>query len=62
MHNVTQLQGYNMNVKWSSENHHQFGATFRNRIRCFLLVHKGNQNNTSLKIPKFVLFEIFKKV
>ena len=62
MQNVALLQGYIANSKWSSENHHQFSATFRNRIHCFLLIHKRNQNNTGLKIPKFVLFEIFKKV
>ena len=60
--NVALLSGYCANPKWSSENHRQFGTTFRNRIHCFLLVHKRNQNNTGLKIPKFVLFEIFKKV
>ena len=62
MQNVKQIEGYNVDIKWSSENHHQFSTTFRNRIHCFLLIHKRNQNNTGLKIPKFVLFEIFKKV
>ena len=62
MQNVALLQGYITNSKWSSENHHQFSTTFRNRIYCFLLAHKRNQNSTGLKIPKFVLFEIFKKV
>ena len=62
MQNVKKVQGYNININWSSENHHQLSATFRNRIHCFLLIHKRNQNNTGLKIPKFVLFEIFKKV
>ena len=62
MQNVALLQGYIANSKWSSENHHQFSATFRNRIYYFLLVHKRNQNNTGLRIPKFVLFEIFKQV
>ena len=62
MHNVAQLHGYIPNSAWSPECHHQFSTTFRNRIRCFLLMHKRNQNNTGLKIPKFVLFEIFKKV
>ena len=62
MHHVAQLQGHYVNNMWSSERHRQFSATFRNRIHCFLLIHKRNQNNTSLKIPKFVLFEIFKHV
>ena len=62
MKNVRQIQQCRINIKWSSENHHQFSATFRNRIHCFLLIHKRNQNSTGLKIPKFVLFEIFKKV
>jgi len=62
MQNVKQIEGYNVNIKWSSENHHQFSTAFRNRIHCFLLIHKRNQNSTRLKIPKFVLFEIFKKV
>ena len=62
MQNVKQIEGYNVDIKWSSENHHQFSTTFRNRIHCFLLIHKRNQNSTGLKIPKFVLFEIFKKV
>ena len=62
MQNVKNVQGYNINIKWSAENHHQFSTTFRNRIHCFLLIHKRNQNSTGLKIPKFVLFEIFKKV
>ena len=62
MQNVKQIEGYNVDIKWSSENHHQFSTTFRNRIHCFLLIYKRNQNSTGLKIPKFVLFEIFKKV
>jgi len=62
MQNVAQLQGYYANDKWSSDNHCQFSATFRKRVYYFLLVHKRNQNNTGLKIPKFVLFEIFKHV
>ena len=32
MQNVAQLHGYYINSKWSSENHYQFSATFRNRI------------------------------
>ena len=62
MQNAKKIQGYNINIKWSSENHHQFSVTFRNRIHCFLLIHKRNHNNTGLKIPEFALFEIFKKV
>ena len=62
MHNIAQLHGYYMNDKWSPERHHRFSVTFRNRIRCFLLIHKRNHNNTGLKIPEFALFEIFKKV
>ena len=62
MHNVAQLKGYIPNSAWSPECHHRFSTTFRNRIYYFLLIHKRNQNKTGLKIPKFVLFEIFKKV
>ena len=59
MQNVALLQGYIANSKWSSENHHQFSATFRNRIYCFLLVHKRNQNNTGLRITKICVIRNF---
>ena len=62
MSNIKQLSGYFPINKWNSENHYRFSATFRNRIYYFLLVHKRNQINTGLKIPKFVLFEIFKHI
>ena len=62
MNNVKKLQGNRPITKWSPENHSRFSQTFRNSILYFLLVHKRNQINTALKIPKFVLFEIFKKV
>ena len=62
MHDVKLLQGNKPIIKWSPENHGKFRKTFRNSILYFLLVHKRNQINTGLKIPKFVLFEIFKQI
>ena len=62
MQYVAQLQGYCDNIKWSPEKHHKFSAFFRNSIYYFLLAHKRNQLKTGLRIPKFVLFEIFKKI
>ena len=61
MSDVKQLQGTRPNIKWSPENHGKFSKQFKNGILYFLLVHKRNQINTGLKIPKFVLFEIFKQ-
>jgi len=60
MDNVKQLQGNGPNIKWSPQNHSKFSKKIKNSILYFLFVHKRNQNETGLKIPKFVLFEIFK--
>lgn len=62
MKNVKKLQGNQPNIKWNPENHYRFSNKFKNSILYFLFVHKRNQINTGLKIPKFVLFEIFKQV
>ena len=60
--NAILLSGFQWPNKWSPENHHKFGVTFRQNVYTFLLIHKRNQMNTGLKIPKFVLFEIFKQI
>jgi hypothetical protein len=47
--------------RWDPQRHQFYGELFRQRILTFLLAHKRNQIRTSLRIPKFVLFEIIKE-
>ena len=48
--------------EWSPKNHSSFAISFKNRILSLCLVFKRIQKTKNIKIPKFVLFEIFKKV
>jgi len=61
MTDVAQLQGNRPQI-WSPENHSNFSRQFKDRILYFLLVHKRKLQYTKLRIPKFVLYMIFKQV
>ena len=54
--------GEKKNLGWSPESHRYFGENFKNRVKNFLLILKRNQKETRIKIPKFVLFEIIKRI
>jgi hypothetical protein len=53
----------NCNIQWNHTNHKKLTfAPFQDAVRTFLFCLKINQKQTKLKIPKFVLFEIIKKI
>jgi alpha-tubulin suppressor-like RCC1 family protein len=58
---ATLLSGILIYPEWSPEYHSVFLPHFRVGIYTFLLVHKRLSLCTRIKIPKFVLFEIFKR-
>ena len=47
---------------WSPQTHHLMEKSFRKSVVQFLLILKRNQKKTNLKIPKFVIYEILKKI
>jgi len=57
----TLLSGILIYSEWSPEHHSVFLPHFQKSIYTFLLAHKRLSLRTGLKIPKFVLFEIFKR-
>jgi alpha-tubulin suppressor-like RCC1 family protein len=59
---ATLLSGILTYSEWSPEYHSVFSPHFQAGIYTFLLVHKHLSLHTGVKIPKFVLFEIFKRV
>jgi len=58
---ATLLPGILTYPEWRPERHFIFLSHFRVGIYTFLLVHKRFSLRTRVKIPKFVLFEIFKR-
>lgn len=64
------LEEYNLNaavnilllMPWSNENHKDYPLQFRQRIFVLILCLKVNFSCMRLKLPKFLLFEIIKKV
>jgi hypothetical protein len=57
---ATLLSGILTWPEWSPKCHSIFLPHFQVGIYTFLLVHKRSSLRTRVKIPKFVLFEIFK--
>jgi len=57
---ATLLSGIKIYPEWSPKRHFMFLPSLQKSIYTFLLVHKRSSLRTRVKIPKFVLFEIFK--
>ena len=64
---VTKMEGISIFISgnklrrvWSPEKHHSFSPSFRLAVFTFLLCMNHFRESTGLKVPKFVLFEIFK--
>jgi len=55
------LGGEKKLFEWNPQIHSQFDLPFQNRIFTFLLSLNRFQHNTTIKLPKFILFEIIKK-
>ena len=49
-------------LEWSPDYHKKFGEKFNQQIKTFLLIHNQFKKRTKLFIPKFVCYEIFKKL
>ena len=49
-------------LEWSPDYHKKFGEKFNQQIKTFLLIHNQFKKRTKLFIPKFVRYEIFKKL
>ena len=52
----------NCNKSWKLNNHVYFFKKFKDAVFSFLLCMKEMQKSFNLKVPKFVLFEIIKKI
>ena len=59
---VQLMMGNSINWKWTPEKHKYENLIFKKRILYLLLYLKRKQRIWSVKIPKFVLFEIIKLV
>ena len=55
--NIIQINNSRKKI-WSPINHKYFSNKFRNSVLCFYLILKYIYNLTSIKIPKFVIYEI----
>ena len=48
--------------EWNPNNHKFYSKQFKIEIETFLKCLKRNHQKTGIKIPKFVIFEIIKKI
>jgi alpha-tubulin suppressor-like RCC1 family protein len=60
--NVRTIFGTRSVTEWKPENHFRCMDLFKQKILAFLLCHKRSYSNTSLRVPKFVLYEIIKNI
>lgn len=60
--NISMLNNVCVKQNWTYNNHIYFSDAFKQRILLFVMYLKRNQMETKMKIPKFVLFEIIKRI
>ena len=58
--NILILMSGEIKTEWNPENHVHFPLEFKQIILTFILFLRRNHQQTNLKIPKFLLFEITK--
>jgi len=56
--NIQMIECCNFKFNWSPENYKLLNIHYRNNIKCSMICNKFI-NNKILRIPKFVLYEIF---